>query len=59
MYEMGHEKRRELGQKAREYVLSEFAMDKTINDWDSTMYDTIVNWKKAKPTRKNWEIITI
>lgn len=57
MYEAGHEGRKKIGQKARDYVLSEFALQDTIDAWDSTMYDTIQNWKNNKADMyKSWEI---
>ena len=52
MYEFGPEKRKELGQKARDYVLSEFNIKNMINDWDRTLKDTIQNWRKRY---KPWE----
>lgn len=46
MYEMGSEKRTELGEKARQYALSEFNLQNTIDTWDKTLSDTIENWRK-------------
>ena len=48
MYEMGPEKRQALGQKAREYVLSEFALQKTIDDWHASLNDTIEKFRNKK-----------
>ena len=45
LYNMGEEKRRELGQKARNYVLSEFNYQKTVDLWHDSLEDTIQNWK--------------
>ena len=45
LYEMGHEKRKEIGEKARTYVLSEFSYQKTIDLWHESIMDTIKNWK--------------
>jgi glycosyltransferase involved in cell wall biosynthesis len=45
LYDMGDEKRRELGQKARNYVLSEFSYQKTVDLWHDSLEDTIQNWK--------------
>ena len=45
MYNMGTEERESLGQKARDYVLSEFAYQDTIDKWNDTMVDLIENWK--------------
>ena len=46
MYELGHEGRQKLGAKARDYVLSEFAHQDTIDKWSDTLDDTIKNWKE-------------
>jgi glycosyltransferase involved in cell wall biosynthesis len=48
MYEMGHDERVRLGQKGREYVLSEFNIDDMINSWDQTMSNIIDTWKTNK-----------
>ena len=45
MYRLGPQKRSELGQKARDYVMSEFSYQKTIDLWDQTLTDVIENWK--------------
>ena len=47
MYEMGPEKRKALGQKARDYVMSEFSLGKTIDMWDKTLTDLVDNWKES------------
>lgn len=58
MYEMGPEERSRLGKAAREYALSEFSMEKMINEWDRTLTDLVNKWKS--PDRpKLWETITI
>ena len=53
LYSMPVEEREELGQKARDYVLSEFAYDKTIDLWHDTMIETIKNWKSRY---RRWSI---
>lgn len=45
MYSMDPRERETLGQKARDYVLSEFAYQDTIDKWNDTMIDLIKNWK--------------
>ena len=45
MYRMGPEKRKELGEKARQYVSSEFGHQKTVDLWDETLTDLVDNWK--------------
>ena len=53
MYEMSQEDREALGRKARDYALSEFCLQKTIDDWDRTLTDLIDSWKSNKT---NWSI---
>lgn len=56
MYEMGPDKREKLGEKARQYVLSEFKLKDTIDMWHNTMKDTIEDFDK---NYKSWECITL
>ena len=51
MYEMGHEKRKELGKKAQDYAHYEFAIEDTVREWDETLWETIETWKDK---RKMW-----
>jgi glycosyltransferase involved in cell wall biosynthesis len=53
LYEMSPEDRESLGNKARQYALSEFSLQRTIDDWDSTLTDLVNNWKSNKST---WSI---
>jgi len=46
LYEMGPKDREDLGKKAREYVLSEFNHQATVDLWHETMCNTIDNWKE-------------
>ena len=46
MYDMGPDKREQLGKKARDYVLSEFSYQKTVDMWHDSLSDIIDNWKK-------------
>ncbi len=50
MYEWGPEKRKEVGMKAREYALSEFGYQKTVDQWHDSLTDTIENWKERRQT---------
>lgn len=50
MYEWGPEKRKEIGLRAREYALSEFAYQKTVDQWHDSLTDTIENWKERRQT---------
>jgi len=56
MYELGPDKRKELGNKAREYVLSEFAHQDTIDAWHDSLNDLIENWRDRY---QRWECNTI
>ena len=54
MWKMPKQQRKELGQKARSYVLSEFAHQKTIDLWHKTLTDLVDGWKTDPP--KRWSI---
>jgi len=43
-YEMGHEKRSELGQKAMKYARQHYNMDAIVKQWDETLTDTLTKW---------------
>ena len=45
MYKMGPEKRKDLGNKARKYVQSEFALQTTVDKWHNTLWDLTENYK--------------
>jgi glycosyltransferase involved in cell wall biosynthesis len=49
MYEMGPEKRKELGHKAMHYAHEEFGMSKLIETWDNALDDTLTNWRVRRP----------
>jgi len=51
LYDIGPEGRQALGQKARDYVMSEFAYQDTIDDWHQTMNETIDRWHATKDRR--------
>ena len=46
IYEMDPEDREKLGQKSRDYVLSEFGYQTTVDLWHDSLKDTIENWKE-------------
>ena len=56
MYEKGPEERKKLGKKARDYVLSEFAYQDTVDAWHESLNDVIDNWRS---TYKRWECNTL
>jgi glycosyltransferase involved in cell wall biosynthesis len=45
MYNMGREKRRELGRRAREWAVRTFNQKKMIDDWDALLERQIAGWK--------------
>ncbi len=56
MYYMGGDKRKELGLQAREYALTEFGYDKTIDLWHQTMLKTIQEFPYKK---KNYSLLEL
>lgn len=48
IYKMSPDEREALGDKARNYALSEFGYQKTIDAWDATLNDIIENKSKIK-----------
>lgn len=56
MFELTPDEREKLRVKVRNYALTEFSYQKTIDDWHTSAIDIIKNWKER---RKNWEVISI
>jgi glycosyltransferase involved in cell wall biosynthesis len=54
LYEMPTEERKSLGKKARDYVMSEFGHQKTIDDWHETLLSLVESWNKKKPPQ--WKV---
>jgi glycosyltransferase involved in cell wall biosynthesis len=54
LYEAGREGRKSLGQKARDYVLSEFALERTVSEWDRTLTELTDGWHTNRP--RQWEV---
>jgi len=50
MYDLGHIGRKKLGQQAKEYALSEFGYQKTIDLWHDTMLKTIEEFPFKRKT---------
>jgi glycosyltransferase involved in cell wall biosynthesis len=48
LYELGPEGRDKLGEKARQYALSEFNLQDTIEKWHQTMWNLSEEWKSNK-----------
>jgi len=55
LHDLTLEEKENLRSKVRSYALTEFSYDKTIEDWDRTLWDTIHNWKNSY---KRWHIET-
>ena len=56
LHEMGPEKRKEIGKKAREYVLANFTMERVVDDWDRTLTDICDRWENDRSSiYKPWE----
>lgn len=55
MYEMGPEKRKEIGKLARQHAIKEYSMNSLISEWDRTLTKLI----SEKNSRKNWELKTL
>ena len=52
MYLWGPEKRKMVGNKAKDYVDSEFNLETTVNLWHETLTDLCDNWK----SKKRWHL---
>ena len=50
MYKMTNKERKKLGEKARQYALSEFDLQNTIDEWDKTL----LNLVKTYDTKSRW-----
>jgi glycosyltransferase involved in cell wall biosynthesis len=48
LYKMGPEARRELGEKARQYAVSEFSLSNVIQQWDESLWDLSERWNSSK-----------
>lgn len=60
MYEMGPDGRAALGAKAHAYTTSEFDLQKTIDEWDRTMFDVIDKWKNDRQSiYEPWKVTTL
>ncbi len=53
LFKKSPDEKNELRKKVRDYALSEFSYQKTVDDWHQTMKDTIENWKN---NYKRWEV---
>ena len=55
LYEMSDEERDKLSKKSRDYALSEFSTQKTIDMWHESLHDVYDNWKERY---QRWECKT-
>ncbi|MAH43852.1 hypothetical protein CL614_09110 [archaeon] len=55
LYNMESKEIKSLGEKARQYALSEFSHDKTVDMWHHSLLDLHQNWKK---NYKSWQLKT-
>lgn len=59
LFEMGKEEREKLGEKCRSYVLSQFNLKNTIEDWHKSLKKTIEDWKEDRSKLyKPWALQT-
>jgi glycosyltransferase involved in cell wall biosynthesis len=60
VYEMGEEKRKELGNRAMLHARKNYSMQHLISTWDETLTKLVDDWKhKRLPNNKRWEAITL
>lgn len=59
MYEMGPEKRQELGQKAMAHAHKDYDLDQVVAEWDRTLTQTIETWSNKETKPANWELKVI
>ena len=55
LYSMEDAERKKLGDKAREYVLSQFSLDDTIDMWHDSLSKLVKDWKEGKRVVKRYE----
>lgn len=56
MYEMGPEKREEIGKRALEHARRDYDIDKMVSDWDKSLTKTIDDWQVGKRTTTRWMV---
>ena len=58
LWSMSSDDRKALGKKARDYVLSEFAYQKTIDLWHDSLLNLVKEWEEDKPKLWTLEEVT-
>jgi len=56
MYDMGPEKREEIGLRSAEHAKREYDMNKVVSLWDETLTSTMNNWKDENFDRDSWKV---
>jgi len=56
LYRMGPDGRKKLGNKAREYVMSEFNYQNVIDSWHNSLNKMLAEWK---PMKNSWKKVTL
>ena len=60
VYEMGEEKRKELGHRAMLHARKNYSMNSLITTWDETLTKLVDDWKhKRLPNNTRWEAIVL
>ena len=59
IYSMTPDERKLLGKKARDYVMSEFPIQKTIDSWHDTLLKLVEDWKQGKRPVKRYQMAEI
>ncbi len=59
LYSMAEDERNALGQKARDYVLDEFNIENTIDQWHNTLSKLITDWREGKRVVNRYEILEL
>ena len=56
---MSKEEITQLGNKARDYVQSEFRMEDTIDAWDASLRKLVKNWREGKRVIDRYNILEL
>ena len=59
MYEMGPEKRQELGQKAMQHAHKDYDLEKIVLEWDKTLTKTFELWNDDNTRPATWDLRVI
>jgi glycosyltransferase involved in cell wall biosynthesis len=59
MYEMGPEKREEIGLRAAEHAKRDYDLNKVISMWDETLTKTMNNWSDPNFDKAKWKAVEL